>query len=55
MQNIARIQLKLKAPTAQIFQALVESQALTSWFCEFAHVLPAVKAYDFWGRYTPEA
>jgi uncharacterized protein YndB with AHSA1/START domain len=28
---------------------------LTSWFCEFADVSTAAKAYDFWGRFTPEA
>ncbi len=55
MQNVARVQLKFKASAERVFQALIESQALTSWFCEFADVLPAAKAYDFWGRFTPEA
>ena len=55
MENFVRIQLKLKATPERIFDALVESQALTKWFSEFADVSPEAKAYDFWGRFTPEA
>jgi uncharacterized protein YndB with AHSA1/START domain len=54
MENFVRIQLKLKTTPERIFQALLQSQALTNWFCEFAGVSPAAKAYDFWGRFTPE-
>jgi uncharacterized protein YndB with AHSA1/START domain len=55
MENLVRIQLKLKATPERIFKALVGSQALTKWFSEFADVSPEAKAYDFWGRFTPEA
>lgn len=55
MENVARIQLKLPFRAAQVFDALFTTHALTSWFCEFAEVEPAANAYDFWGRYTPEA
>lgn len=55
METVVRLQLKFKARANQVFQALVESQALTRWFCEFADVSLDTKAYDFWGRFTPEA
>jgi uncharacterized protein YndB with AHSA1/START domain len=55
LENFARIQIKLKATSDRVFQALLESPALTSWFCEFADISPAAHAYDFWGRFTPEA
>lgn len=55
MENIARIQIKLVAPAANVFAALVDDDALTRWFCEFAAISAADGAYDFWGRFTPEA
>ena len=55
MENYVRIQLNVKADPGRIFQALTDSHALTKWFSEFADVVPAAKAYDFWGRFTPEA
>jgi uncharacterized protein YndB with AHSA1/START domain len=55
MENVTRIQLTYQASVERVFQALLESQALTAWFCEFADISPASKAYDFWGRFTPEA
>jgi uncharacterized protein YndB with AHSA1/START domain len=55
MENVARVQLKLKATPQRVFQALLDSHALTSWFSEFADVSSETKAYDFWGRFTPEA
>ncbi len=55
MENAARIQLTLAANVEQVFHALVKDTALTAWFCEFAAVAPAAHAYDFWGRFTPDA
>jgi uncharacterized protein YndB with AHSA1/START domain len=55
VENLVRIQGKFKASPERLFQALLESQPLTKCFCEFADVSPTAKAYDFWGRFTPEA
>jgi uncharacterized protein YndB with AHSA1/START domain len=48
------IQLTLSAPVADVFRALSDDAALTTWFAEHASVSLADKRYDFWGRYTPE-
>ena len=55
MENLARIQLKLKATPEQLFHALIDSKALTAWFCEYADISLNDNAYDFWGRFTPDA
>lgn len=55
MENLVRIQITLPAPAKTIFHALMDANALTAWFCEFAAISPQAQAYDFWGRYTPEA
>lgn len=55
MENFARIQHTLQASPERVFQALLVADALTTWFSEFADVAQEAKAYDFWGRYTPEA
>lgn len=55
MDNFARLQLKVQASPQRVFQALLDSAALTRWFCEFADIAVESKAYDFWGRFTPEA
>ena len=55
MENVARVQQKLHTNAETVFRALLESHALTSWFSEFADISAETNAYDFWGRYTPEA
>lgn len=49
-----KMQLKLAAEPSAVYQALTNTQALTTWFAEHAAVDLSAAQYDFWGRYTPE-
>lgn len=53
MFNVVRMQLKLAVPPARVFAALTDPSALEAWFCEHAAI--SAEAYNFWGRFTPEA
>ncbi len=55
MSHQVRMQIKIQAEPARVFQALTENTALETWFCEHAEIGLAAKQYDFWGRFTPDA
>ncbi|MCA9882687.1 MAG: SRPBCC domain-containing protein [Anaerolineae bacterium] len=55
MDNVLRMQIKLDAAPARVYDALTDDAALATWFTEFSAVDVAGGAYDFWGRFTPGA
>ncbi len=48
------IQLTLPASASDVFHALTDNGALTTWFAEHASVSLDQMRFDFWGRSTPE-
>jgi uncharacterized protein YndB with AHSA1/START domain len=53
--EIIDVEVSLAAAPRQVFQALTQSDELTSWFAEYADISRAEGRYDFWGRLTPES
>ncbi len=54
MSKPIHIQLTLPAPAPDVFRALTDDEALTTWFAEHASVSLDDNRFDFWGRCTPE-
>ncbi len=54
MSKPIHLQLTLHASPSDVFHALTDETALTTWFAENAAISLEEKRYDFWGRFTPE-
>ena len=54
MSKPIHLQLTLHASPSDVFHALTDEKALTTWFAEHAAISLEEKRYDFWGRFTPE-
>lgn len=52
--ELYRLQVTIAADPALVYDALVSTRALETWFAEHAAVDIDAGRYDFWGRYTPE-
>lgn len=52
-QNRFTIRAQVAAATGDVYYALVDPPALTTWFAEAAEVDVPNGRYEFWGRYTP--
>ena len=50
-----RMQIVLNADPERVFTALTDSNAVRTWFSEYAEIDLSKNQYDFWGRFTPTA
>lgn len=48
------ISVRIAAPPAMVYRALVDGGALRGWLAEHAEVSVAEGRFEFWGRYTPQ-
>lgn len=52
MYQDIRMQLHLAASPARVWQALTDTNAVQSWFAEYADIDLEAGRYDFWGRWS---